>query len=192
MLQAWIAAAALAMQPAASSSPPAPAPDALVERLISVFPDRASLTGSQERDPDPAEVSRLNGLNPGHEAEVMTTLRAYQACLAPVVAEALPRIIRRMIAALGEAKVRRMIEFYQGTDYPIIAAFDDRQRRGEQLGDADRREAARILAAYPLSEFLQALQNMDAVMHDDRFLAGATRCSLAKRDALNRLGLRIL
>jgi len=178
-------AAAFSLQPGFAQ--PAPAPDALVERLLTVLPDANLLTGTNVPPPDPAEVSRLNGLNPGHEAEIMAALQAYQNCLTPVVAAATGRGLRHLIRGLGEAKVSRLIQFYQGDDYRALAAIHARQAGSE----SDRRETARILATYPLAEFAQLIpQLQQTAMQDDAFLAGATRCSLAKRDTFQQQGIR--
>jgi hypothetical protein len=182
------AAASLGLQPCLAQ--PSPTPEALVDRLLALLPDANQLNNAAVPPPEPAEVSRLNALNPGHEAEIMTALPASQACLSPLVHDALIRRMRQLIRDLGTTKVNRLIEFYQSADFRTLAAIDARQTGGGSLTEADRREAARIIAAYPITEFVGRLQDREFAVQDQAFIAGATRCSLAKRDAFQQHGLR--
>jgi hypothetical protein len=182
---------ALALLQPGAIAQPAPANEALVEQLLAVLPDRDLITHQSVPPPAPAEVSRLNGLNPGHEADVMEVLNGWQTCVAPAVNAALARVFRRIVAALGEAKTRRMIEFYRGPDLQSFTVLGTRQEHGEALSAVEQRTLQRIFAAYPVEEFAAQIGNLQQMaMRDDAFLAAVTRCSLDKQAELARRGLR--
>jgi hypothetical protein len=183
-----IAAALLAFSPQAEAQPgPAPASDALVETLLSVLPDRAQL--GKIGDPDPAEVEALNALNPGREAQVRTILADFETCIAPAYGEGIRRMIRSAARSLGEAGLKRLIEFYRNDPAVMGPLFE--RLRGPAPSAADKAEEARLIAAYPLREYAQAFERAKAEAAGDQlFLAAATRCLDARDSAILEAGLK--
>ena len=185
--------ASFAIQPGFAQT--APTPDGAIDRLVAVLPDRDRLDNATPRPVNPATVTQLNSLNPGREAEVMALLQATEVCLVPVFRQALRRSARLVIAGLGGHDVERMIAFYQGPDFRILETINARIRAGAQLSNLQRREFTRILAAYPVRQFTAAMHDENvlqaAMMQDDAFLAGITRCAMARNEAFEQHGLRV-
>jgi hypothetical protein len=93
--------------------------------------------------------------------------------------------------SLGETKVNRLIQFYTGPDAATFGRISERNERGETLSEAEISEMGRMLSLYPVVELAQALERAGEALNQNRdFITAATRCSLEKRAALVRLGLR--
>jgi hypothetical protein len=182
----FLIAAILAAAPLPASAQPAS--DALVETLLSVLPDRDRI--NVVRDPDPAEIEFLGGLNPGREAQIRTILGDFETCVAPALAEGTRRMIRTAARSLGDAKLAKLIEFYRSDPAVMVPLLD--RLDGPSPSAADKAEEARLLATYPLAEYMQAFEQAKAAASEDsQFAAEALRCEEARDAAIGKAGLKV-
>jgi hypothetical protein len=72
---------------------------------------------------DSAELSALAALNPGKEAQVRSILEANLACSNEAISAGTLRMLRTVARDLGEARVTRLISFYEGPDYAAFEAL---------------------------------------------------------------------
>lgn len=177
--------ALLALQPAQ-----APAGDQLTDRLIAALPDGDRL-GAIEDQADPAELGRLEALNPGQTEAIRPVLEAYAVCESTMRGAMTRRAFERLAAELGEAKVERLIAFYRDEDPGTFVGLAQRLEQGEALSEGERAEHDRIAAAYPIREFVDLMQtSLMAYMMEELTLAELGRCEAERSAALDRLGLR--
>jgi hypothetical protein len=169
--------AALVVAAQAEAPPAAPAGDALINRFIAVIPDPGS-------EPDPTELEHLTTLNPGRSGEIVPILQRFSRCRNAYGITAL----RRVAAGLGEAQLTRLIAFYEGDDFRIFERLAARPE--EALSEQERAERDRILAAYPLAEFMTAMQPSNPVFSVEDALAMVERCERERDRTLDQRGLR--
>lgn len=146
------------------------------------------------RGPNPPateEISRLEALNPGKSAAIRPILEAYGTCAAAESKARAIALIRKVARTLGEARLLRLTEFYEGRDFVAFESFGARLSKGEELPAADKAEFERLLAAYPLSDFRDAMMR---VAVEDAANLGASdkfaKCDLARKQAFDRNRLR--
>jgi hypothetical protein len=178
------AAAALLAAPAlAAAQAPAPAPPALVDRFMSVLPDAGKL--KEVGRPDPEMLRSLKALNPGKESRVEAILVAQEACLSPVANRTSERLMREIAAQFGEAKLQKLISFYDGPDLArldALAANSESARTAADLG-----EMQTILERYGLMELHVAMSNLPAKFIDDAaFMKALESCASAREQAFAR------
>jgi hypothetical protein len=191
-MKSLAAAALLALLPQPGpAQPPTPAPsEALVERLLAVLPDRAEID-AVDAEVDPAELSALAALNPGKEAQVRSILEANLACSGEAISAGTLRMLRTVARDLGEAKVKRLVEFYEGPDYAAFAALGLRMGAAAEPSAEDQAAMAKLLEAYPLQAWLDRLNGaQEIIAADEGFLSAAMKCAERQMNALEAAGLK--
>ncbi|HEX8223156.1 MAG TPA: hypothetical protein VF605_05000 [Allosphingosinicella sp.] len=188
-----IAAAALLVLQTGSGLAQAPgaAPgEALVERFIAVLPDREEIdAGSAEVDP--AELSALAALNPGKEAQVRSILQANLACSNEAISAGTLRMLRTVARDLGEARLTRLIGFYEGPDYAAFEALGLRMSGTATPSAEDRAAMSKLMEAYPLQAWLDRLNGaQEIIAADDGFMTAAMECAEQQMNALEAAGLK--
>lgn len=169
----------------AQSAPPS---EALVDRFMAALPppDRSAAP-----TPSAEEMSRLEALNPGKSAEIRPILEAYEACAAAESKTQAVALVRDVARALGETRLLRLTEFYEGPDFVAFEALGARLSKGEELPAADKAEFERLFSAYPLNDFNDTMMR---VAQSDAAISGVTerfaRCSAARKVAFDRSKLR--
>lgn len=185
------AAAFIALQPgpAPAQSDAAPS-EALVERFIAVLPDRAEIDAPSS-EVDAAELSGLVALNPGKEAQVRSILEANLACSNQAITAGTLRMLRTVARDLGEAKLTRLISFYEGPDYAAFAALGTRMANNPAPSAEDQAALARLMDAYPLQAWLDRLNNAQEIFTaDEGFMTAAMKCAEQQMAALEAAGLK--
>jgi hypothetical protein len=177
-------------QPGLTQAPEAAPSRALVEHLLAVLPDRAEIDSSSG-EVDPGELDALTALNPGKEAQVRSILEANLACSGEAVSAGTLRMLRTVAGDLGDAKVKRLVEFYEGPDYAAFAALGTRMSATPTPSAEDRSAMARLMEAYPLQEWLDGLNRaQEIIAADDGFLSAAMKCAEQQMNALEAAGLK--
>ena len=183
-----IAAVSLALATQAALAQ-APVSEAVIDRFVASLPD-VLLPKSVDRTPDPAELDRLSGLNPGRVEELRPILETYQECILVVINAKTEAAFRDFARQLGTAKVTRLTQFYQGPDFLTFRALIDRTNQGETLSDTETATLSRLMTEYPLPElYAQFKRFEDELKVDTAFVGKITKCSLAKKQAL--IGARL-
>lgn len=191
------AALLIALQPNPSEAQPAPARtaqaasvEALIDRFIAVLPDQEEISrGGSEIDP--AELARLSALNPGKEPKVRSILQANLACSGPAVTAATLRMLRTIGRNLGEARLRKLVGFYEGPDYTAFGALVARMEGNPTPAAADRGAMAKLMEAYPLQAFYDQISRAEEMfMADQVFTDSAMKCASAQMEALDAAGLK--
>lgn len=163
-----------------ADAPPSPE---LVERFIAVLPDRQRPLD----EVDPAALDRLGQLNPGRETDLRPILQAHAGCTAPLIRASTDRMLRFVAARLGSANVEALIRFYQGPDLARFGALAEKADKNAQ----ESAEFQRLLSAYPMQAFMEAMQAATASMFDDgAFFEDMNACDRARSEALARASLR--
>ena len=192
---AIVAAALLFVQVHPASAQPAPAAqaapsEALIDRFIAVIPDRDQLD-AVSTEIDSGELAALVALNPGKEAQVRSILEANLACSGEAISAGTLRMLRTVARDLGEARVQRLIEFYEGPDYAAFAALGLRMGAAAAPSAEDRAAMAKLLEAYPLQAWLDRLNRaQEIIMADEGFMTAAMKCAEAQMNALEAAGLK--
>ena len=180
-----------------ADGPPAPRPtraakpvsDAQVDRLIRVLPDEKRFKieprGNEE------QLARLQGLNPGHEQEVRTIVMTEVACLGAASRQATLRMLRTAAGNLGPEKLGRLIAFYEGPDSRTFARIWDDVSKRQQLSEAEIKEMTRLIFAYPLQDWQEALERSTFLLRDDRtYREAVARCGSERQAKLTSANLR--
>ena len=194
-MRPFVIAAAAALLLFQSQSAPAQAPgpapsEALVERFLAVLPDRDQID-ALAGEVDPAELSALAALNPGKEAQVRSILEASLACSGEAISAGTLRMLRTVARDLGEAKVERLIRFYEGPDYAAFAALGPRMDGAAKPSPEDQAALARLMEAYPLQDWLDRLNGAQAIFEaDEGFMSAALKCAGEQTKALEAAGLK--
>jgi len=180
--------AALAAQPAAAhAAPPPPVDEARFQHFLKVLPDAKE---SPPAGADPAELAGLARRNPGREKEIEAILAADARCTAPARQAATLRMARATADRLGRERLDRMIAFYEGPDFARFAALGPDRPADKPLSAAEKAELDRIVAAYPLREFAEALRaGSDSLFTDAAIGAVFARCADARMAAFARAKL---
>jgi len=172
---------------AAPASPP-PVDEARFQHFLRVLPDGKEARAS---GPDPAELARLVKLNPGREKDVEAVLAADARCTAPAREAAVLRMARATADRLGPERLDRMIAFYEGPDLARFNALVPGRPGGKALSAAEQAELDRLLAAYPLRAFAEAMQaSGNAVFTDEAVGAALAKCADARLAAFKRARLK--
>jgi hypothetical protein len=182
------AAALLALQPrpVAAQAPS----EALMERFIAVLPDRAEIDAPSS-EVDAAELSGLVALNPGKEAQVRSILEANLACSNEAISAGTRRMLRTVAGDLGEAGVKRLVDFYSGPDYAAFEALGARMTAASTPSAEDRAAMARLMEAYPLQAWLDGLNRAEEIISADQgFLTAAMKCAEQQMAELEAAGLK--
>jgi hypothetical protein len=176
--------------PAPAEAPTAPASEALVERFMTVIPE-ADRLNQVDRAADPQELARLGRLNAGRSDEIRPVLEAFAACQSPINNELARTGLRAVARSLGDARLSRLIAFYQSDDFRRLDAIVQRANRGESMTAADEVEAARIMEAYSVADFNATMERVltETYLARQDEMAALTRCEEEKRAALERLGI---
>jgi hypothetical protein len=176
---------ALALLFAAIAAAPPPAVDeARFQHFLKVLPD------AKERPRtgvDPAEVARLAKRNPGREKAIEAILADDARCTAPAREVAMLRMARATADRLGPERLDRMIAFYEGPDFARFAALGPDRPADKPLSAAEKAELDRLVAAYPLREFAEAMQASGDGLFTDPAVGGAfAKCAEARMAAFER------
>jgi hypothetical protein len=186
------AAALLFLQPQsgyAQAAPAAPS-EALIDRFIAVLPDRDQID-SAGGEIDPAELSRLAALNPGKEAQVRSILQANLACTGPAATAGSLRMLRTVARNLGDAKLSKLIDFYEGPDYAAFGALAARMEGKASPSAEDDAAMAKLMGTYPLQAFHEQLSRAEEIIAADQgFMTAALNCASEQVDALTAAGLK--
>ena len=159
-----------------------PSPD-LVDRFIAAVPDRQRPLD----EVDPAALDQLAQLNPGREADLRPILQAHAGCTAPLMRASTDGMLRFVAARLGSANVEALIRFYQGPDLARFGALAEKADKNAQ----ESAEFERLLSAYPVQPFMEAMQAATGTLFDNTGLFEALNaCDLARSEALARASLR--
>lgn len=165
---------------------PAPASEALVERFMAALPEAQRLN-RVDRTADRQELDRLGAMNQGRADDIRPILEEFAACASAARNKAIADVLRRAARQLGEEKLGRLIQFYERED---VAALREMMAQGTAaLSDAQRAEAARIAATYPVAEFADLLEPGPTLWRAD-FMREEGRCAATRDAALERAGLR--
>ena len=186
------AAALLALQapPASAQAPEAAPSDALIERFIAALPDRDAI-GAAGEEIDAIELGRLAALNPGKEAQVREVLKANLACTAPAITAGSLRMLRTVARNLGEARLRKLVSFYEGPDYAAFGALAARIEGKPAPSAEDNAAMARFMGTYPLQAFHEQLSRSEEIIAaDPGFMSAATTCVAEQMEALEAAGLK--
>lgn len=184
--------ALLALQPRPGLAQPAEAApsEALVDRFIAVLPDRDAISEvGEEIDPD--ELSRLAALNPGKEAQVRAILQKNLACTGPEITAGSLRMLRTVARGLGEARLKKLISFYEGPDYSAFAALAARMEGKPTPSAADSAAMAKFMGTYPLQAFHSQLSRGEEIIAADQgFMTAAMKCASEQIEAFEAAGLK--
>ncbi len=185
----WIAAALLALLPAIGTAQPPPPPSdaAIAEFMASMPPSPAA-----SRAADPEQLAHLSALNPGKAGEIEPILAAYQSCIVTIVEDRNRALFRTIAINMGERKVRLLTELYKSPDLALFTTLADKHESGQALTGAETARLNRFLTDYPVAEFGQKLLEAgNAAASDQGLITQFTKCSLDKKTALVRAGIRL-
>jgi hypothetical protein len=179
--------ALLLLLAAIAAAAPAPVDEARFQHFLKVLPD------AKERPRtgvDPAEIVRLAKRNPGRAKEIEAILVADARCTAPGREAALLRMARATADRLGPEHLDRMIAFYEGPDFVRFAALGPDRPADKPLSAAEQAELDRLVAAYPLREFAEAMQASGDGLFTDPSVGGVfAKCAEARTAAFERAKL---
>jgi hypothetical protein len=186
-----IAALLLAVQGQPGRAEPAQAApsEALVERFLALLPDREEIQ-ARSTEIDPEELSRLAALNPGKEREVRSILETNRACSDEAVTAGTLRMLRTVARDLGEARLKKMVSFYEGPDYAAFAALAARIDKADPSSE-DMAALDKLMAAYPLEAFHHGLDRAEEIISADQgFMAAAMKCVSGQMAAFEAAGIK--
>lgn len=184
-----IAAALLAFAPtAAIAQSPAPPSEAAIAEFLAALPPSAPVSRAADAD----QLARLSALNPGKAGEIEPILTDYQACIVPVIETNAIEMIRSVAISMGEQKLRRLSQFYKSPEFPLFTTLADKHSSGQTLSGAEAARLNRFASEYPLEELMQKLQEANnAAASNQALITKFTKCSLDKKTALVRAGVRL-
>ena len=181
---------ALQAQPALAQAPDSVPSEALVERFLAVLPDRAEID-SIDNEVDAAELSALTALNPGKEAQVRAILQASLPCSNDAITAGTLRMLRTVARDLGQARLQRLVSFYEGPDYAAFAALGARMGSAATPSSEDRAAMAKLMETYPLQAWLDRLNRaQEIITADEGFMTAAIKCAEQQMIALEAAGLK--
>ncbi|HEX8574317.1 MAG TPA: hypothetical protein VF759_16365 [Allosphingosinicella sp.] len=181
---------ALAAPPAFAQAEEAPPSEALVDRLLAVLPDSGELS-DVGLEVNEGELSGLVELNPGKEAQVRAILQANLPCSRKAATALTERMLRTIARSLGEAKLARLVAFYEGPDYAAFTALAARMNDSAAPTAEDKAAMAKLMEAYPLQAYHDALGRSGEVIEaDEHFMEEATKCASEQMAALEAAGLK--
>ena len=181
---------ALQPQPGPAQAPAAAPGEALIERFIAVLPDRDEISAAAG-EIDAGELSALVALNPGKEAQIRPILQANLACTGPAISAGTLRMLRKVAEGLGEARLKRLVSFYEGPDYAAFGALAARMSGKATPDAADSAAMARLMGTYPLQAFHEQLSRAEEVFAaDPEFMNAAMKCASEQMEALEAAGLK--
>ena len=186
------AAALLALQAQSvlAQTPEAAPSEALIDRFLAVLPDRDQIN-AVDTEVDAGELSGLVALNPGKEAQVRTILQANLACTGPAISAGTLRMLRSVARNLGEARLQRLVSFYEGPDFAAFSALAARMEGNANPSPDDKAAMAKLMAAYPLQAFLDQMNKAgDIIAADEGFMSAAMKCASEQMAALEAAGLK--
>ena len=155
-----------------------PAGDAVIDRFMAAIPDPGS-------DPDPEQLAYFITLNPGRDADIAPVLQSFAECRNAYAARAL----RNVAASLGSERLARLTAFYEGEDFRALDRITSRPE--EELTAQEQAERDRIISAYPIEDFVAAMQPSNPAFSMDEAMAMLDQCERERDEALQRQGLRV-
>jgi hypothetical protein len=188
---AWLPVLAVLLAAATDPAPARsaePASEALVDRFMAVIPG-ADRFERIDRTPNPDELERLTGLNPGRDADVRAVLAEHAGCLSEGRNRRTKERLRGMARQLGDANLRRIVTFYEREEWRVLVRLSERSR--QDLSAEDRAELDRLRAEYPLDALVRAINPLDPAFRSENSPEDLQRCSRSLFEALDRLGLRV-
>ncbi|HEX9946669.1 MAG TPA: hypothetical protein VGA98_03935 [Allosphingosinicella sp.] len=177
-------------QPASARAAPAAPSEALIDRFIAVLPDRDAI-GAAGQEIDEAELGRLTALNPGKGAQVRSVLQSNLACTGPAITAGSLRMLRTVARNLGDAKLQKLVSFYEGPDYAAFGALAARMEGKTPPSAEDSAAMAKLMGTYPLQAFYDQLSRAEEIIAaDPGFMTAAMKCATEQMDALEAAGLK--
>jgi hypothetical protein len=181
------AAALLALQAQAAEAAPS---DSLVERFLAVLPDRDEIS-ALSTEIDSGELAGLVALNPGKEAQIRPILQANLACTGPAISAGTLRMLRKVAQGLGEARLQRLVRFYEGPDYAAFRSLAGRMEGNAAPRPEDEAAMAKLMEAYPLKAFYEEMSHAEEIFAADQgFMSAAMKCASEQMAALEAAGLK--
>ena len=101
-------------------------------------------------------------------------------------------MLRTIARDLGEARLQKLVSFYEGPDYAAFGALAARME-GKATPSRRRQGGAgeMLMAAYPLQAFLERLNRPKRSSPPTRgFMTAAMKCASEQMDALTAAGLK--
>jgi len=174
----------------ASSAAQPPAQDAVVDEFIrSLPPSRKKRSGI---DPDEeVKLSDLISRHPGQSDAISVAFAAQAHCAARAGDTAVDKALRQSAKALGDEKLRKLMQFYSSADAKRFAVLSEKKGASGTLSPSERAEFDRISSAYPLADFVAASKAAQSNMFSDGELWTALSACEEERDrALAKAGIR--
>ena len=169
----------------------APASDANVEAFLAALPPSKDGRTARQLAPmklDEEALKELQSRNPGHETESKTLFVAYSQCQHDAGERAKLDALQSSARRLGDEKLVRLTEFYRGPDFTRWAAIADKKEADRTQAEKD--EFERVIAAYPLEEYLASSRESAQAMWESDGLFGALgKCEDAFSAAVEKAGL---
>lgn len=164
--------------------------EALVERFLAVLPDREAIS-AVDAEVDAAELSALTALNPGKEAQVRSILEANLACSGEAISAGTLRMLRTIARDLGEARLTRLVSFYEGPDFAAFTALGARMGGNANPSPEDEAAMAKLMEAYPLQAYHDRLgRAQEIITADEGFMSAAMKCAEEQMTAFEAAGLK--
>ena len=180
----------LQAQPAPAQAPEAAPSEALVDRFLAVLPDRDQI-GAADTEVDAAELSGLVALNPGKDAQVRAILEASLPCSNQAISAGTLRMLRTIARGLGQARLQRLVSFYEGPDFAAFSALAARMDGNAAPSADDKAAMAKLMEAYPLQAYYDQLSRADQIVAADKgFMTAAMKCAEEQMAALEAAGLK--
>jgi hypothetical protein len=101
------------------------------------------------------------------------------------------RMLRSVAAGLGDEKLGRLASFYEGEDYHLFDGLRLRREEAGTLSEREQNELDRLLAAYPIMEYAEAMRAAFPAMLEDPAMERLIQCGLDRAQAFERQGLRL-
>lgn len=189
-IAALLALLALPSQPGLAQAPEAAPSEALIDRFLAAIPDRDEIDAAGG-EIDPGELSRLAALNPGKEARVRAILQSNLACTGPATTAGSLRMLRTIARNLGNARLQKLVSFYEGPDYAAFGALAARMEGKATPSAEDSAAMAKLMGTYPLQAFHEQLSRAgEIVAADPGFMSAAMKCASEQVEALEAAGLK--
>jgi hypothetical protein len=181
---------ALQAQPAPAQPAQAAPSEALIDRFIAAIPDREEIQ-ARSTDIDSGELKALVALNPGKEAQVRAILQANLACSGEAVTAGTLRMLRTVARDLGEARLKRLIAFYEGPDFAAFSALGTRMEGNPNPSAEDKAAMTKLMEAYPLQAYIDGMGRApEIIAADEGFMSAAVKCASEQMAALEAAGLK--
>ena len=169
----------------------APASDANIEAFLAALPtskDGRTATQSAPMKLDEDALKDLQSRNAGHEVEAKTLFVSYSQCQYDAGERAKLDALRSSARRLGDDKLVRLTAFYRGPDFSRWAAIAD--KKDADRTQAEKDEFKRVIAAYPLEEYLaSSRESAQKMWNSDGLFGELSKCEDSFSAAVEKAGL---